>query len=164
MTVAFSALSADSRIWIFQASRPLTGREQQDVQEAASKFLDDWTAHGKDLLAGFEILYDQFLLIGVNEAHNGATGCSIDKLVSFVSKLDQILQVDLLNHNQIAVKEGDTIKICDFYEVAKSVDKGVIKPDTQIFNNSIGRKHQLQTDWLKSAQNSWMSRYFAVTS
>lgn len=130
------------------------------ITSKAEKFLAEWTAHGNDLLAGIQIAYDQFIIIGVNEAVNEASGCSIDKSVSFIRELDQSLQANLLERTKVAFTENDKIRMIDFTEIKKMVADGVIKPESKIFNNAVASKKELEERWVKPASESWIGRYF----
>ena len=48
MLVDFENLPEDSRIWIYQANRKLSGEEVEMINEKAKAFLVNWTAHGAD--------------------------------------------------------------------------------------------------------------------
>ena len=53
MLVDFNTLPDDSRIWIYQANRTLTEDEVSEIETKLSKFIQEWTAHGANLNAGF---------------------------------------------------------------------------------------------------------------
>jgi hypothetical protein len=160
MNVPFSDLGPESRIWIYQSSRKLSAEEQHMITAETEKFLTEWTAHGHDLQAGMQIAYDQFIIIGANEAVNGASGCSIDKSVSFIRELDHVLKANLLERTKVAFSDDAEIKVIDFSEIKKMVADGVIKPESKIFNNAVVSKKELNESWLKPASESWIGRYF----
>jgi len=83
MLVSFEKLDPDSRIWIYQSSKKLNEEEKEFITEKTELFLIEWTAHGHDLEAAMQIQYDQFLIIGVNESVNEASGCSISTRSAF---------------------------------------------------------------------------------
>ena len=160
MLVPFENLDAGSRIWIYQSERKLTQDEQEFVQKNTESFLVEWTAHGNSLQAGMQILYDQFLIIGVNEAVNEASGCSIDKSVNYVKELGKALNIDLLQRSKVAVKKNTQIHLVDFSEIGKAISNGLISKDTEVFNNAILTKNDLESGWLLRATDSWLKRYF----
>jgi ribonuclease HIII len=160
MNVPFNDLGPESRIWIYQSNRKLSAEEQRMITAETEKFLTEWTAHGHDLQAGMQIAYDQFIIIGVNEAVNGASGCSIDKSVSFIRQLDHVLKANLLERTKVAFSDDAEIKVIDFSEIKKMVADGVITPESKIFNNAVVSKKELSESWLKPASESWIGRYF----
>jgi hypothetical protein len=160
MNVPFDALGPQSRIWIYQSNRKFTEEEQWFILENTSRFLEAWTAHGNDLQAGVKILYDQFIIIGLNEAVNEASGCSIDKSVGFIREIENSLNITLLESSKVAFLDKTEIRLVDFSDIRQMIVSGNIKRGDKVFNNSIGSKAQLQSEWLIPAEDSWIKRYF----
>lgn len=160
MLIPFEKLDPQSKIWIYQSDKKFNEVEKEFITKKTESFLVEWTAHGQSLEAGFQILYDQFIIIGVNEAINDASGCSIDKSVNHICELEKALNVDLLKRSKVAIKENAQIKLIEFSEIKKMVAEGVINSDTEIFNNAIDSKKELESNWLQPAINSWLKRYF----
>ena len=88
MLIPFTDLPDQARVWIYQASRPFSKEEKADITQEIQAFLKQWAAHGSDLVTSYEIPYDQFIVIGLNEEVQGATGCSIDSSVRFIQILE----------------------------------------------------------------------------
>ncbi len=160
MNVPFENLGPESRIWIYQSNRKLNSEEQAFILKNTGRFLEAWTAHGNDLQAGVQILYNQFIIIGVNEAVNEASGCSIDKSVAFIRELDSILKANLLERSKVALKNETEISLIDFSEIKDMVSRGRITPESSVFNNAIVTKKELDNSWLMPAEKSWIKRYF----
>ena len=160
MNVPFDNLDPESRIWIYQSDRKLNNEEQVFILNNTNRFLEAWTAHGSDLQAGVEILYDQFIVIGVNEAVNEASGCSIDKSVDFIRELDKTLNANLLERSRVALKNDTEISLVNFSEIKDMVSEGRITPESGVFNNAIVTKKELENNWLMPADQSWIKRYF----
>ena len=89
MLVPFQDLPANSRLWIYQSDRKFSEDELLKLQEALNSFLNDWTAHGASLNAGFEIKYDRFIVIGLDQSASAASGCSIDSQVRFIQQIEK---------------------------------------------------------------------------
>ena len=89
MLVNFNILPDDSRIWIYQGSRSFSKEELVEVQEKLNDFIEDWTAHGDELRAGYEIRYNRFIILALDQSQNGASGCSIDASVHFIQSLEK---------------------------------------------------------------------------
>ena len=58
MLIPFKDLSDESRVWIYQASRIFSKEEKTDLIKELEIFLNQWTAHGADLVTSYEIPYD----------------------------------------------------------------------------------------------------------
>jgi hypothetical protein len=67
MLVDFSNLPDDSRIWIYQSNRKFSEEEVSAMEEKTKVFLTQWTAHGANLEAGFEIKHSRFIVLGLNQ-------------------------------------------------------------------------------------------------
>lgn len=161
MFVAFPHLPPHARIWVYQASRPLTEREIADLLPQLASFADDWTSHGRQLLASAELLHRQFLVIGLDETAAGASGCSIDGSVRFVQRLGAQLGVDFLEKSRMAFLVNGEVKLLGRAELRAAIAAREIGPNTLYFNNTVGTKRDLDENWLAPASQTWLERYFA---
>ena len=84
MLVEFETLPDTSRVWVYQASRSFNSDELTELQEAFNNFITDWTAHGQDLKAGYEMRYNRFIILALDQSVTSASGCSIDTSVHFI--------------------------------------------------------------------------------
>jgi len=84
MLVDFNTLPDTARVWIYQANRSFTEDELAAVKIKLDNFIKEWTAHGADLKAGYDIKYKRFITIGLDQNLNTASGCSIDASVRFI--------------------------------------------------------------------------------
>lgn len=159
MRVDFNTLPEESRVWIYQANRSFTDNELEEIKEKLNVFLDNWTAHGSDLQAGYKIEYKRFIVIGLNQNLNTATGCSIDASVRFIQALEQDYNVDLMDKMNVSYKQGDFIaykSLLDFKKMAK--DRAVSK-NTIVFNNLVTNIAEFNENWEVPASESWHSRF-----
>ena len=67
MLVPFETLPETARIWIYQCNRTLTDSEVEEIHKDLEDFLTQWTAHGADLRAGFELPYKRFIVLGLDQ-------------------------------------------------------------------------------------------------
>ncbi|MCF4101613.1 ABC transporter ATPase [Gillisia sp. M10.2A] len=159
MLVAFDILPETSRVWIYQANRSFSDQELQEIKSKTEEFLTQWTAHGANLQASFEIRYNRFIIIALDQELNAATGCSIDASVRFIQQLEKDYNVDLLDKMNVSYKQGEFVAykaLTDFRKMAK--DKAV-SPKTIVFNNLVTNKAQYLSDWEVPASESWHSRF-----
>jgi len=158
MYVPFDELADDARIWIYQANRSLSDSEEQEIIIAIKNFLKQWTSHGNDLKAGFELKYKRFIVIGL-DAQTQASGCSIDASVHFIQELEQRYQISLLDRMNVSFKQGAYVAykpLKDFKAMAKS--KSVSK-NTIVFNNLVANKAEYLDHWEVPAAESWHSNF-----
>lgn len=159
MLVDFNQLPDTSRIWIYQSNRSFTEEEQQEIAQSLSGFLKEWTAHGSALQAGFEMKYNRFIVIGLDQTNASASGCSIDASVHFIQSMEQKYSVELLDRMNVSFKQGEFIAykpLIDFKKMAKA--KAVSK-NTVVFNNLVATKQEYLENWEVPASESWHSRF-----
>lgn len=159
MFVNFEDLGQEARVWVYQADRKLRSKEIEILKAESRTFIEKWTAHGNNLKGSFKIVYDQFLMLGVDEDFAQASGCSIDSSVAFIRSLEKKFNVDFLDKSKVAVLIGDMIVLEDFNELKTKVKEKVIKPDAITFNNSITKKSELESSWQSNIENSWLKKY-----
>lgn len=158
MLVDFTTLPNESRVWIYQCNRTFSESELIEVNEAIKAFLQDWTAHGADLNAGYEMPYNRFIVFGLDQSSQGATGCSIDASVRFIQGLEKKYNVDLLDKMNVSYKQGEFVAyktLLDFKAMAKN--KSVSK-NTIVFNNLVTNKEEYLNHWEVPAEESWHNR------
>ena len=161
MVIDFEKLPDESRIWIYQANRKLSDEEVATIEARSEEFLSQWTAHGANLEAGFEIRYNRFLVIGLNQANASASGCSIDASVRFIQSLEKEFDVDLLDKMNVTFYNGEFIahkSLADFKKMAKARS---VSPNTVVFNNLVNTKTEYKEHWEVPAKDSWHSRFLA---
>ncbi len=159
MLVNFESLSDTARVWIYQANRSFSEEELVEITTALDSFISEWTAHGSDLKAGYEIKYKRFIIIALDQNFASASGCSIDASVHFIQELEKKYDVDLLDKMNVSYKQGMHIAykpLVDFKKMAK--DKAVSK-NTIVFNNLVTNKHEYINHWEVPASDSWHSRF-----
>jgi hypothetical protein len=159
MLVEYNTLPENSRVWIYQSDREFSKEEIETITEEAGKFIEVWTRHGDHLKGGFEIKYNQFLILAVDESFANVSGCSIDASVRFVQKLETILSVDLMNKLNVSFKEDQQINIVSLASFQNFVKTGKITSETIVFNNMVQTKGELALKWEVSARDSWHARF-----
>lgn len=161
MICEFENLPNDSRVWIYQSNRKLTEEEVAGIALQTKTFLTQWTAHGADLEAGFEIRHHRFLIIGLNQTNASASGCSIDASVRFIQSLQEQFKVDLLDKMNVTYYNGDFIahkSLLDFKKMAKNRS---VSGNTVVFNNLVTTKEEYLEHWEVPAKDSWHNRFLA---
>jgi hypothetical protein len=159
MYIPFDQLPPQARLWIYQADRPLTGAEQAEIKPLLERFATEWSSHGAGLQASATLLHDRFLILANNETVTAASGCSIDKSVSFVRELEQRYGVTFFDRTQLAFLEGNEVKVVAMNELKNKVASGEIEADTLYFDTLVNNYGELQEAWPRPARNSWLSRY-----
>lgn len=159
MLVAFNTLPNTARIWIYQANRSFTKDELEEVGQSLDRFIEEWTTHGSQLNAGYEIRYNRFIVIALDQDIMSASGCSIDTQVHFIQLLEKKYNIDLLDKMNVSYKQGEFVAykpLVDFRKMAKarSVSKSTI-----VFNNLVTSKEEYEQFWEVPAAESWHARF-----
>ena len=155
----FQHFPADTRVWIYQSNKPFTSDITPKLKEVVDRFAQNWVSHNNQLRAHGDVLHDRFILLAVDESQAGASGCSIDKSVHFLKKLENELGVDLFDRMTFAWKEGDTVKTAAQTEFSSLYQEGKINADTLVFDNLVKTKGELEENWLKPLNKSWHRRF-----
>ena len=159
MLVSFDKLPETSRIWIYQSNRKLSAEEEKEISSAMDAFIQEWTAHGQSLQASYEIRYNRFIVIALDQSHAAASGCSIDASVHFIQALEKRYNIDLLDKMNVAFRQGEYItykSLTDFKKMAK--DKA-ISSETIVFNNLVTNIGEYKDFWEVAAKESWHKRF-----
>ena len=160
MYIPFQQLPPQARVWIYQASRPLTNAEVAELQPVLTQFITQWTSHGQKLQASAQIFHNQFLILANDEDINSPSGCSIDASVHFVKELEAKLNVSFFDRTRLAFLQEDKISVVPLKEVKQEINAGTITPDSLYFDNTTSTAGQINNSWPKPAKESWLSRYF----
>ncbi len=160
MLADFNSLSENSRTWVYQANRKLTASDQEKCLDQLDNFLNQWAAHGNDLMASGIIKHDYFLIISTDESFNMASGCSIDTQVRFVQQLSSDLGIDFFQRTNIAFLINDEVELVPLSQIKSEVENGRISSQTLFYDNTIQTKGQLKNNWCVEAGKTWLNRYF----
>lgn len=160
MYIPFENLPEESRIWIYQSSRKFSEEEIADIEKDLIEFINNWNAHGTSLEASFQIKYNRFIILAINQEVQQATGCSIDSSVGFIQKLEQKYSVDLLDKMNVAFKQGEFVTYKTLLEFKKLAKDKSVSENTIVFNNLVNTIEEFNDGWEIPAAESWHSRFF----
>lgn len=159
MLVNFNELPENARIWIYQANRTFSEDETKEITNKLDNFLTEWTAHGANLKASYEMPYRRFIVIGLDQEINAASGCSIDTSVRFIQDLEKEYQVDLLDKMNVSFKQGEYVAYKPLMDFKKMVKNRSVSPDTIVFNNLVLNKEEYRKQWEVPMKESWHARF-----
>lgn len=159
MLVPFDSLPGSSRIWIYQSNRRFTDQEIEEIQKAMDQFIEDWTAHGKDLRAGYDMKYGRFIVIALDQSAASASGCSIDASVHFIQAIEKKYQVDLLDKMNVTFRQGEFVSYKPLTDFKKMAKDRAVSSETIVFNNLVTNISEYKDHWEVPAKESWHSRF-----
>ncbi len=151
-------LPGHSRVWIYQSGRKLNPEEEKAIIELGVQFVNNWTAHNRELLGSFEIRHHLFLIFMIDQNHAGASGCSIDKSVHFIQQIEKQFNLSLLDRMIFAYKNDGEIQLVKMNEFNSLLSQGKINSDTIVYNNLVDTKTDLENNWEIPLSKSWHSQ------
>jgi hypothetical protein len=156
----FHELPDHARVWIYQSNRKLTDVEVFQIKQQASDFLANWNTHGTPLKAGIELLHALFLVIMVDEAHAAASGCSIDKSVAFVKRMEQMFNINFMDRMQVAYEHEGQVETVHLHQMKTSLQSKGLSENTTVFNNLVSSKSDFDSQWKAPLKDSWHFRFW----
>ena len=155
MVVTFDKISDESRIWIFQSNRLISDSDIESLEKQIDAFLSSWTSHGNQLMVASKIKYNLFIIIALDQSCSTASGCSIDKLVSFIKNIENEYQISLLDRLDISFRDKNKISVLRLEDFKRKILEKKINNDTIVFNNLINLKSDLTDNWEIPLNRSW---------
>ena len=122
--------------------------------------MDQWTAHNQSLEAAYELPYNRFIVIGINQEQVKASGCSIDASVRFIQALEKEFDLVLLDKMNVTFKQGEYLthkSLSDFKALVKNKS---VTSNTLVFNNLVDTVAAYRNFWEVPAAESWHNRFF----
>jgi hypothetical protein len=153
-------MSKDSRIWIYQSNRKFIASELEELNSKIVAFLNTWASHGSEMLCSYQIKYDRFIIIALDETKTSASGCSIDSCVHFIQGLEKTFEVLLLDKMNVAFKQGEYITYKSIQDFKKLVSNKSVSKKTIVYNNLVVDIDDFNLNWEVPASDSWHSRFF----
>ncbi|MBA5791316.1 ABC transporter ATPase [Flavobacterium sp. xlx-214] len=160
MFVPFEEMPKASRIWIYQSDRKLSDDEVATANELVSNFVENWAAHSTPLKASYQIKYNRFIILAVDQEYHAASGCSIDASVKIIQDLEQKFKVDLLDKMNVTYKTGEFIAHKSLIDFKKMAKEKAVNANTIVFNNLVNTIEEFEDFWEVPAGESWHSRFF----
>ncbi len=164
MLVNFDSLEDTSKIWIYQCNREFSENEVAEISRDLENFIGIWKRHGEDLKASYQIKYNQFIVIAVDENYNEVSGCSIDALVNLIKQFEQKFAVDLTNRLNISFKDNNNINVVSLSDFQNYAKQQKITSNTVVFNNMLTKKADLVQNWEVTADKSWHKRFLVINN
>ncbi len=155
MYTAPKEMPSHSRIWVYQCSRTITDQELEKLQKHTHDFVDAWTAHKEALKASFEIRYNRFLILMIDEKQAAASGCSIDSSIHFIRSIEKELNVSFFDRLSLAYWASGALHVISKDEFENKMEKSEINEETIVFNNLVQSKIDLDTKWEVPLKDSW---------
>lgn len=146
----FDKMPIQSRVWIYQADRNLSAKEENITAYFLKNAIQDWAAHGAPLLGSASVQEGRFVIIALDENQNMASGCSIDTSTHWLKELGAQLNVDFFDRS-IAYLDDTDVKTVPVFKIKGAVESGLITAETVVFNNNIMGLQEFRSNWKTTA-------------
>ncbi|NHE59032.1 hypothetical protein [Cyclobacterium plantarum] len=161
MYLPFEDMPNEARIWVYQADRPFDEKEKTWIISKLVTFCNQWNTHGSLMPSSFDIKYDQFIILAVDESKLGASGCSIDSSVKILREIETELEINLLDSGKVSYMDAHGVKVAFLPEIRKHINEGSLQAQSKVFNPGVNKIADLENQWLIPADHSWLKKYFA---
>lgn len=160
MLLDLIALDQSSRVWIYQANRELTYDELDIAREQLFPFMDQWSSHSQELYTYGNIFHKRFLALFVDShASTGASGCSIDSSVRFITQLGEQLGVDFFDRLQFCyLDQNEDVQAVNRIQLKDAYQNGLIDDNTYFFDNLVSTKKDFLEKWTTHLGESWIKK------
>jgi len=146
----------NSRVWIYQSSRLFTISEALHIEDMLNDLVANWNSHGIPVKAYANLFFGQFIILMVDEAATGVSGCSIDSSVRVIQQIEKEFKVEMFNWQNLAFAVKDKVQIIPRQQFNYALENNFITTDTLFFNNVVETKKELEENWLIPVSKSWL--------
>ena len=149
---------ADSRIWIYQSTRPFQLSEVMEIEEMLENFLDGWNSHGTPVKGYANIFFGQFIVLMADETATGVSGCSTDSSIRLMKEIEERYKVNLFDRQMLAFVIKEKVQLLPLNQLKYAADNHFINAHTLYFNNLIQTKAELDNNWMIPIKDSWLAK------
>ena len=150
-----NSLSAQSRVWIFQADRTLSDYESSTITDKVNAFVQQWTAHKLGVKGAGYLLYNRFIILMADEEEVAVSGCSIESSVHFIHTIAREFELEFFDRWNFAYQNGNAVESCGREKFQQLVEQGIINNQTIVFNNLVKTKAEFESKWRIEYKDSW---------
>lgn len=149
-----------ARVWLYASDKVFTQEEEAIVTSWLTEFIKDWNSHGNSLTAAAQVLHHQIILFAVDESQTPPSGCSIDKSVALLRRIEKQMGISVLDGGRVFYKNHNQIQSVRLPQIKQEVEHQHIKADTLILNVQASTMKAVRENLFIPAAQSWMARYF----
>ncbi len=129
---------------------------------AVDAFLLQWKAHGHPLTCARQWRDDAFLVIGVDQNSEGASGCSIDGLFRTLQGLEPAIGTTMIGGGRVFFRDSlglvHSVTRVDFEAMAR---RGEVGADTRVFDSTLTTAGAFRAAFERPASTAWHAALLA---
>jgi len=160
MIVDFDKIPDWCKLWVFPASRKFYPQEISELKESVETFLKDWNSETEALKSAYQIKYDRFIIITVDDSEIKLPIETHNALSDFIQSLEKKYNLVLMDKINVCYKQGEFVQYKDLIAFKKMIKSKGVSPKTIVFNNIISTKEELATQWEINIMDSYLGHFF----
>lgn len=149
-------LAPQSRVWIFQSSRPFNEQEEKEINEQLYQFYVQWKSHGQPVSGWATLAFRYFVIVIADETQTGVGGCSTDAMTRIIKSFERQYNVDFFDRLTLTFLKDERPQPLPMQQVSYALQQGFLETDSLLFNNLVDTKEKLLNDWLVPLNQSWL--------
>jgi|LakMenEpi03Aug12_release.lakeMendotaPanAssembly.Ray.scaffolds.fasta_scaffold319090_2 hypothetical protein len=153
----FSQLPSHARVWVYGSDKKFTANESLAIQEKLNAFTAAWSSHDMPMKADAAVLYNQVVLIALDEQVNSISGCGIDKSVQLMKDLGLAFQTNFFDRLLIFALEGQELKMYTKASLQEALNSGSLNEDTLVLNTLVKSLGEFEQDGFVRLSTFWMA-------
>ena len=159
MLVDYEAISDNAKVWVYPSSRKFYATEINAIKNEIESFLKEWKKDDESFLSSYKFLYNRFIILLADSSKSPLTNSDIDASVSFILKLQNSFNVELLDRMNVCFKQGEFVQYKELKDFKALLKNKAVTGKTIIFDNLITNKSDLENYWEIPIKDSWYNRY-----
>lgn len=153
-----------AKVWVYQANRILDEDEVNYIKVVLDDFTSSWESHGKLLKGSFDVFYNLFIVLFVDEDGDTMCGRAQDASLKIMKELEEQLEVSLLDRMVQAYKKDNKVVAATMAEFTKLIEEKEIDENTIVFNHTVTNKKDFDEKWEVPLKDSWHKQLLVVNS
>jgi len=159
MFVDYSSIPDDAKVWIYPSSRKFYANEIEELENKIKNFIEDWKGEDQDFKASYQLLHKRFIVFFADAQDTSLSMADIDASVSFILKLQEEYNIQLLDKMNVCFKQGEFVQYKELKDFKKLLKDKALTAKTTIFDNLVTTKLDFENFWEISIEDSWYSRF-----
>ena len=147
-----------SKVWIYQSNRMFLLSEALEIETMLENFCTQWKSHGCAVKGFATLLFGQFIVLMADESETEVGGCSTDSSIHLIKKIEEKMNVSLLNRQLLAFYSKNKIQTIPLSQFQYAIENKFIDVETLYFNNVVYTKKELLNSWILPIKNSWLQQ------
>lgn len=159
MFVDYKDISDNAKIWVYPSSRKFYATEVEEVENQIKLFVENWKVEDETFKASYQFLHNRFIVLVADDSAHALVNKDLDEAVSFIFKLQNKYDVQLLDRMNVCFKQGQFVQYKELKDFKKLLKNKAITGKTIIFDNLVANNYDFKNFWEVPIEDSWYNRY-----